>query len=269
MHSRIFLLAASHIALITSLCLAITPPGFQPSSTSNLTVTFGSLLAVDGVYITEIRIYSQTSPDSYKSIVDTMSEAAYQPQLYTDKSLPGTYTILMVDPDNPPANASSTSTEEFLHWIQPGLVSSKTASIINGRTVYELINPQNISAFAPYLPPGPPFQFPFIHRYIQLLLDTTSTPNNSVLAAAAQNRRQFHVLQVVNNAGVSVVAGNWFNSSDPKAVAGNSSGNGNATATGTGKPAVVTTNSAGALSGWKGVGMECLVLAYVFGCLLL
>lgn len=210
-------------------------------------------------------------PISYKSPADITPEAAYQPQLYTDKSLPGTYTLLMVDPDNPPANASSTSTEEFLHWIQPGLVSAKTTSIVNGKTVYELINPKNVSAFAPYLPPGPPFQFPFIHRYIQLLLDTTSTPNNSVLAAAAQNRRQFHVLQVVNNAGVSVVAGNWFNSSDPKAVAGNDGGNGNATATGTqtGKPAVVTTNGAGVLSGWKGVGMECLVLVYVFGWLLL
>jgi hypothetical protein len=177
----------------------------------------------------------------------------------------------MVDPDNPPANASSTGTEEFLHWIQPGLVSAKTTSIVNGKTVYELINPQNVSAFAPYLPPGPPFQFPFIHRYIQLLLDTTSTPNNSVLAAAAQNRRQFHVLQVVNNAGVSVVAGNWFNSSDPKAVAGNGTTNSNSTATGTqtGKPAIVTLNSGGISRVWKGMGMECLVLVCVLGWLML
>jgi len=181
----------------------------------------------------------------------------------------------MVDPDNPPANGStSTATWEFLHWVQPGLVSANTTSVVNGKTVYQLINPKNVSAFAPYLPPGPPFEFPFIHRYIQLLLDTTSSPNNSVLAAAAQNRTQFQVLQVVNNASVSVVAGNWFNSSDPRAVAGNSTGNGtgngNATATGTqaGQPALYTSNGVAVLSGWKGVGMECLILASVFGWLL-
>jgi hypothetical protein len=58
MHPQFSVIAASTFALITDLCLAMTPPNFQPSSANNLTVTFGSLLAVDGVYITEIRMNS-------------------------------------------------------------------------------------------------------------------------------------------------------------------------------------------------------------------
>jgi hypothetical protein len=182
----------------------------------------------------------------------------------------------MVDPDNPPPNASDPNTVTFLHWIQPGLVSANTPSTIDGTSVYQLTNPNNVSAFAPYLPAGPPFEFPFVHRYIQLLLNTTSMPNNSVLATAAETRTLFNTSQVINDAGVSVVAGNWYFTSNLQAlvgdtngiVLGNGNGNSSATVTQTCGPATTAKSGAGALTGWKGVGMGCVVLVHVVGRLL-
>lgn len=199
---------------------------------------------------------------------NTTPDAASAPSLYTDEHLSGLYTLMMFDPDNPPpANSTSTQTQEFLHWIQPGLVSSNTSTIVNGKQVYELLNPWNVSALAPYLEPGPPFKFPYFHRYIELLL-YTPTQNSSVLYQAAQSRSPFHAQQVITDANLTVVAGNWFNSSNPQALIGNPSGNASITPTQTGGPAAVSTSSAGKLEGLKWA-TEYMILLYIAGWLLL
>lgn len=52
MHFRLPFVTTSTIALTASTGLAFTPPNFQPSSATNLTVVFGSLpAAVNGVYL--------------------------------------------------------------------------------------------------------------------------------------------------------------------------------------------------------------------------
>lgn len=101
-------------------------------------------------------------------------------------------------------------------------------------------------------------------------------PNNSVLATAAETRTLFNTSQVINDAGVSVVAGNWYFTSNLQAlvgdtngiVLGNGNGNSSATVTQTCGPATTAKSGAGALTGWKGVGMGCVVLVHVVGRLL-
>lgn len=58
MHLRYFSVVGGAIALKASTCQAFTPPGFTPHTSNNLTVVFGSLLAVDGVYVHETGIHS-------------------------------------------------------------------------------------------------------------------------------------------------------------------------------------------------------------------
>jgi hypothetical protein len=161
--------------------------------------------------------------------------------------LTGTYTLMMVDPDIPPA-VPGNPTGELLHWLQPGLISASTPSTLAGRTVYTLTNPSNVSALATYLQPTPPFKVPYSHRYVELLLNTTAvdTKNGSVLQMASSGARTpFDAVKVLRDAGVVIVASNWFNVTKANATA-------SATASATSKPSMVTTSGAGVLglSAW-------------------
>lgn len=143
---------------------------------------------------------------------------ALVPSLGTQEFLYGSYTLLMVDLDIPPADDSTTTTER-LHWMQSGLSSANRTSMIGCEVGFALVNPANISAFAAYEQPSPPDKPPISHRYVQYLLNTTSMPHNlAVLADLAMSRTFFNATSAVSKAGVSLVAGNWFNVSNPAAL---------------------------------------------------
>lgn len=128
----------------------------------------------------------------------------------------GTYAVMMVDPDIPPQTAGG-PTGELLHWMQQGLTSATTATMIGGMMVFVLSSANNETAFAPYFGPSPPNKAPNTHRYTQLLLDTSGT-NNSVAIAqlkqAAATRTNFNAVNVVKAAGVPILAGNSFDVSN-------------------------------------------------------
>lgn len=98
----------------------------------------------------------------------------------------------------------------LLHWMQPGLVSSTTVQARAGVQVHVLTNTS--APYAPYLAPNPPARAPLSHRYVQLLLNVTNNPNaNTILQQNSANRSSYDPEAVVRAAGVTVVAGNWFN----------------------------------------------------------
>ncbi|KAL3422618.1 phosphatidylethanolamine-binding protein pebp [Phlyctema vagabunda] len=228
---------------LVGLATAFTPLGFEPSSTRDLVVAFGSVSAVNGVNVDKA----------------STNEA---PQVGTSAKLNGTYTLMMVDADIPPKEAGG-PTSELLHWMQPGLVSATSQSTIAGMQVFALENPKNVSALASYLPPNPPNKAPTSHRYIQLLLDTTgldSTNNLTTLMKEAASRGNFDAVGVLKANGLTVLMGNSFNVTNAEALAAdglnkssNSTGAGSARASGEAKgipgaAAGAATFTSGALS---------------------
>ncbi|TVY81851.1 Protein FLOWERING LOCUS T [Lachnellula suecica] len=213
------MLSSSLIAVaFAGAATAFTPVGFEPASTNNLTVAFGNTLAINGVNLPKAEV--QTAPT-----------------VGTTEKLVGTYTLMMVDPDIPPATAGG-ATSELLHWMQSDLVSANTTTTIGGMKVFELINPTNTTAFASYIGPAPPNKSPTTHRYTQLLLNTTGSSSAlTSLKAAGVSRANFSAVNVVKNAGLSVLFGNSFNvSAATNTTAGAASGtNGTTTASGTAK----------------------------------
>jgi hypothetical protein len=152
--------------------------------------------------------------------------------------------VIMTDPDIPGAPTDS-KTGQFLHWIQAGLESSSTSTTVAGKTIFELINPSNASAFAPYAQPSPPNRALTTHRYIQLLVNTTGdSAALRTLMTAGATRTNFSALNVVNAAGVKVLFGNYFNvtNEDALAAAGTTSLASNSSATTTGKGNGTTQN---------------------------
>ncbi|EKD16353.1 uncharacterized protein L3040_008453 [Drepanopeziza brunnea f. sp. 'multigermtubi'] len=203
---------------------AVTPPGFQPASTTDLVVAFGNTLAVNGKLLTK-------------------AETAMQPTIATMQPLTGTYAIMMVDPDIPPQQAGG-PTGELLHWMQQDMTSANTSTMIGDMMVYVLQSSvDNTAAIAPYFGPSPPNKAPNTHRYTQLLLDTTNNPTGlASLTQAGATRTNFDAVKVVNAAGVKVVAGNSFNVMNVTDGAAPESGNTasvNTTTSTNGKPAPV------------------------------
>lgn len=146
--------------------MALTPLGFEPASAQELQVSFGNILAVNGTDIPRASacFYSPnlTSPNSFSIYLF--------PSHWYLKAAVRHHAILMVDPDVPsstPGGPSST----FLHWIQPGLVSSCKATQVAGQQIFELTHPNNVSSFASYVQPSPPNKTPVTRRYTQLLLN--------------------------------------------------------------------------------------------------
>ncbi|KAL2067657.1 hypothetical protein VTL71DRAFT_15753 [Oculimacula yallundae] len=185
---------------------AVTPDGFLPASKSELVVAFGNTLALNG-----------------KSM--SKAETAQVPTIGTTQRLTGSYTVMMVDPDIPPQTPGG-PTGQLLHWMQQGLTSSNTATMIGGMMVFVLSNKNNDTAFAPYFGPSPPNKAPNTHRYTQLLLDTTlnSSAPEFLLKQAAATRLNFNAVNVVEIAGVQVLAGNSFNVTNGTATATTTNG---------------------------------------------
>lgn len=155
--------------------------------------------------------------------------------------LSGTYTLLMVDADIPPAQAGGPTTE-LLHWMQTDMVSASTQTTIGGMKVYEMTNPNNVSALATYISPNPPNVAPTSHRYVQMLLNTTNlsaSKNLTTLMKEAASRGNFNAADVVKANGLTVLMGNSFNVTNAAALgstgstsASNSTGQGVAASSG-------------------------------------
>ncbi|EPE30006.1 PEBP-like protein [Glarea lozoyensis ATCC 20868] len=193
---------------------AATPNAFEPASSGDLIVAFGSQLATNGVNIPR-------------------ANTAKAPTIGTSQKLFGTYAVILADPDIPGAPTDS-KTGQFLHWIQAGLESSSTSTTVAGQTIFELQNPSNASAFAPYVQPSPPNRALTTHRYIELLVNTTGdSAALKTLMTAGATRTNFSALAVVNAAGKEVLFANWFNVTNEDALAA-AGGSVNATATGSG-----------------------------------
>ena len=158
----------------------------------------------------------------------------------------------MVDFDIPPSTPGG-PTAQRLHWLQSGFVSSNTSTTVAGQQIYALMVVNNVSAFAPYNGPQPPARVPYSHRYTQFLLNTTgNTEALLVLSAAGQTRTNFSAIDMVTRAGLTVLAGNWFNvTNSSPSVSAAPSGTDTGSSTSTSTP--VSTNGA-ALGTQTGLG---------------
>jgi len=211
--------------------MAVTPPGFEPSSNKDLAVAFDGKLALNGAVVSK-------------------AECASAPTVGTAEKMEGKYTIMMVDSDIPPAQVGG-PTSELLHWMQTDLQSADTATNIGGMQVFELVNAGNTTAFASYLSPNPPNKAPLSHRYTQMLLNTTTlqtSGNMSILQMFASSRQMFDAAKVVKMAGLEVLAANSFNVT-AGANGGNSSSAGATTGPSKSGAATATATATGAGTG--------------------
>ncbi|KAL7625319.1 hypothetical protein AAE478_004535 [Parahypoxylon ruwenzoriense] len=218
------MLYESLVVLIgASAALAVTPQGFEPATESDLLVSFGNVAAAGGNVL-----------------------AKEAPSIGTQSKLDGTsFAVLMIDLDIPTDNPPETGT--LLHWMQTGLTQSTTATAINttaGTTnAFLFQTSQGQEAFTEYFGPSPPARVPLSHRYTQILVDTSAATdeNLAVLQNAASSRRGFDTQAVLTEAGLArnVLAGNFFNVTNPGPVASSSS---NST-TGTGSNSGGSTNT--------------------------
>ena len=158
--------------------------------------------------------------------------------------------LIMVDPDIP-----RPTPQELLHWMQTGLVSANTSTNVAGRQIFALEAPENTPAIAAYIAPSPPALNPVTHRYIQLLLNTTGNEAavSSLRMAGSGSRTPFDAEEVINAAGLRVLAGNWFNVTNTSSTKSTASGSSGIQPSQTGVPftggvTINTASSAAALS---------------------
>jgi phosphatidylethanolamine-binding protein len=150
----------------------------------------------------------------------------------------------MVDPDLP-----APLTGENLHWMQTGLVSAQTATTLAGTEVFVLTSGTgNTTSIAPYNPPSPPARAPTTHRYVFLLVETTNNQAAlSVLTTAAGSPRiPFSASETLSQAGLQVLAGNWFNVTNSSTASTPSGTSGSGMPSGTGAQPSSTSPFAGA-----------------------
>ncbi|KAI1746246.1 PEBP-like protein [Xylaria scruposa] len=200
------------ITLAASGALAATPAGFEPGSQTSLLVTFGNVAAQDGAVVAKDA--TQTAPT-----------------IATQSKLDGTsFAVLMIDLDIPTDSPPKTNT--LLHWMQTGLTQSSSAVSLNTTSGSESAFEFSVSgdeAFAPYFGPAPPARIPLSHRYTQIIVDTSDVTDAGLAAlkAAAANRMGFDAQSVLTSAGLvdQVVAGNFFNVTNPGPVTGTTTSN--------------------------------------------
>ncbi|KAI1262088.1 PEBP-like protein [Xylariaceae sp. FL1019] len=255
------MLSKSVVALVATVtgALAATPPGFEPASENSLPVTFGNVAALDGVEVEK-------------------AATASAPSIGTQSKLDGTsFAVIMVDLDIPTDNPPATST--LLHWMQTGLTQSSSATVLNTTTgtlsAYLLSVANGQTAFASYIGPAPPARIPLSHRYTEILIDTSDATDDGLatLQTAAANRSGFSAEDVLTQAGLvdKVVAGNFFNVTNPGPVtnassstkgpgsSGSSSGNGSGSSDSPARAAAMAQRASGPLL------VMTLVGALVFG----
>lgn len=132
----------------------------------------------------------------------------------------------MIDLDIPTNTPPTTNT--LLHWMQTGLTPAAQATRLNTTTgqisVFLLENSTNTAPILAYFGPNPPARIPLSHRYTQILVDTSSLDNTGLTAlrTAAATIVGFNAQTVLNQAGLGdrVVAGNFYNVTNPGPVNG-------------------------------------------------
>ncbi|KAI1130933.1 PEBP-like protein [Nemania abortiva] len=217
------MLSKSLVALAASAsgALAATPAGFEPGSDTSLLVTFGNVAALNGAEVA-------------KEITQTA------PTIATESKLDGTsFAVLMIDIDIPTDNPPETNT--LLHWMQTGLTQSSTSTSLNttlGAETSFVLSVGDEAAFAEYIGPSPPARIPLSHRYTQIVVDTSDVTEDGLdaLKTAAATRLGFDAETVLTSAGLAdkVLAGNFFNVTNPGpvAAANSTTSGGNSTTSG-------------------------------------
>ncbi len=168
----------------------------------------------------------------------------------------------MIDLDIPTNNPPATDT--LLHWMQTGLTPATTATRLTTQTgelsVFLLENTTQTPPVLAYFGPGPPARIPLSHRYTQILVDTSDIDDEDlqVLRTAAATIRGFNAQTVLEQADLEdeVVAGNFFNVTNPGPVNTTTTGGPTPTPTpggsgitgGTGGPNTATQTAGGALA---------------------
>lgn len=209
-HSSLAILAAAAGSV-----LAATPPGFSPASQNDLLVSFDGRIATSGS-------------------VQLRDATQVQPRIATTSRLTGTsYAVLMIDIDIPTANPPQTNT--LLHWLQTGLTPATTGTRFNGTgapgEVFLLNNSTGTAPLQAYFGPNPPARIPLSHRYTQILVDTSNAGPEAITVmqtAVRENMFGFNAEQVLAAAGLTgrVVAGNFFNVTNPGPVNNTATGGG-------------------------------------------
>lgn len=216
-----------------SVVVARTPQGFQPASTVDLIVEYGGVVPLNGVVVPR----NVTIP---------------QPRVGTLTRLTGTsYAILMIDLDIPTEPPTT-----LLHWAQTGLTPATTATRITTQTgelsVFLLENGTQTAPITAYFGPNPPARVPLSHRYTQILIDTSDADPEDIQAirTAAATPRGFNAQTVLTAADLEdeVVAGNFYNVTNPGPVNTTTTTptNGTGSPTGASPPVRTTLPSGGA-----------------------
>jgi len=224
------------LAAAAAVSHARTPPGFLPATQTDLIVEYNGFIAMSGAVVPR----NTTIP---------------QPRIGTLTRLAGrSYAVLMIDLDIPTDTPPQTNT--LLHWAQTGLTPANTPTRLNTTTgqisVFLLENSTNTAPILGYFGPNPPARIPLSHRYTQILIDTSDADAEDIseIRTAAATIRGFNALTVLTEADLEdkVVAGNFFNVTNPGPVNGTGTPGGTGTGTGTGSGATVTPAAGGRLA---------------------
>ncbi|MCJ1293636.1 hypothetical protein MMC34_005191 [Xylographa carneopallida] len=200
---------------------AQTPPGFSPSATAELGLSFGN---------------STISPGEQIGI----NVPASAPIISTSSPLNGEYLFALVDPDA--ESPQNPNISQYLHFLQPGLTFPSSSSA--PATLYPAT--LNSAPIVPYTQPAPP-SFSTAHRYIGLLFSQSS--NFSVPANFKQYnatyRMFFNITTFAAEAGLGApVLANYFLVSNQTMTANATT---NATTTATGTPIATFTGEAASI----------------------
>ncbi|KAK4968779.1 hypothetical protein LTR66_011756 [Elasticomyces elasticus] len=187
---------------------AQTPPGTQPATGNNLGVTYnGTAKILPGLLL---------PPASLRN----------EPTVSLNRTVSGTYMVMLVDLSIAAANTTSNSTvgplapglrcggTTRLHWLQTGLVQSANGTFVSNGT----------APLAVYGGPGPPATAPSPNVYTFYLFSQPANftlpawdAGRDIYAASAADRRNFSVTAISDVVGAPVAA-NYLQSQNPAAV---------------------------------------------------
>ncbi|MCJ1401816.1 hypothetical protein MMC11_005033 [Xylographa trunciseda] len=225
MYNNSFLVS---VLAIVATATAQTPPGFSPSATAELGLSFGNLTISPGE---QIGINGQ-----YLSHLLLMFPAN-APIISTSSPMNEYYLFALVDPDA--ESPQNPNISQYLHFLQPGLTFPSSSSA--PATSYPAV--LNSPPIVPFAQPAPP-SFSPAHRYIGLLF---SQPSNFSVPTDFQKynatyRMFFNITTFAAEAGLGApVLANYFLVSNQTMTANTTT---NATTTGTGMPIATFTGAA-------------------------
>ncbi|MCJ1394479.1 hypothetical protein MMC18_007357 [Xylographa bjoerkii] len=226
---------ASVLAVVAT-ATAQTPPGFSPSATAKLGLSFGNITISPGEQIGINGQYQSFFRYPFNRRRRTTIPAS-APIISTSSPMNEYYLFALVDPDA--ESPQNPNISQYLHFLQPGLTfpSSSAAPAASYPAVL------NSAPIVPYTQPAPP-NFSTAHRYIGLLF---SQPSNFSVPVNFQQynasyRMFFNITTFAAEAGLGApVLANYFLVSNQTMTA---NGTTNATTTGTGIPIATFTGEA-------------------------